>query len=72
MSVYALDSPWFTLVRVVRAGSWLIFPYSLNSTSIEKNMSETIKNHRRAALEEIKSLMGRFIDERLEDLEKKP
>jgi transcriptional regulator with XRE-family HTH domain len=40
--------------------------------SIEKNMPETIKNHRRAALEEIKGLMGRFIDERLEDLEKKP
>jgi transcriptional regulator with XRE-family HTH domain len=40
--------------------------------SIEKNMPETIKNHRRAALEEIKGLMGRFIDEKLEDLEKKP
>jgi transcriptional regulator with XRE-family HTH domain len=40
--------------------------------SIEKNMPETIKNHRRAALEEIKGLLGRFIDEKLEDLEKKP
>jgi len=40
--------------------------------SIEKNMPETIKNHRKAALEEIKGLMGRFIDEKLEDLEKKP
>jgi hypothetical protein len=72
VSVYALDSPWFSLVRVVLVGSWLIFPYSSNSTSIEKNMPETIKNHRRAALEEIKGLMGRFIDEKLEDLEKKP
>jgi transcriptional regulator with XRE-family HTH domain len=40
--------------------------------SIEKNMPETIKTHRKAALEEIKGLLGRFIDEKLEDLEKKP
>jgi len=40
--------------------------------SIERNMPEIMKNHRKAALEEIRGLMGRFIDERLEDLEKKP
>ena len=45
---------------------------TLDLFSIEKNMAETIKKHRRAALEDIKGLMGRFIDDRLEDLEKKP
>jgi len=39
--------------------------------SVEENMPQTIKNHRKAALEDIRGLMGRFIDERLEDLEKK-
>jgi transcriptional regulator with XRE-family HTH domain len=36
----------------------------------ETNLPETIKLGRKAALEDIKDLMGRFIDEKLKDLEK--
>jgi transcriptional regulator with XRE-family HTH domain len=40
--------------------------------SVEKNLPETMKNYRKAALKDIKGLMRRFVDERLRDLEKKP
>jgi transcriptional regulator with XRE-family HTH domain len=39
--------------------------------SVEKNLPETMKNYRKAALKDIRRLMGRFINERLQDLEEK-
>jgi len=38
--------------------------------STGKKLPETLKAHRKAALKDIKSLMARFIDEELKDLEK--
>jgi len=37
--------------------------------STEKRLSETLKAYRKTALKDIKSLMGRFIDEKLKKLE---
>jgi transcriptional regulator with XRE-family HTH domain len=38
--------------------------------SAENNLPQMIKSCRKAALKDIKGLMGRFIDEKLRDLEK--
>jgi len=38
--------------------------------STEKKLPQTMKAYRRAALKDIKALMGRFLDEKLKDLEK--
>jgi transcriptional regulator with XRE-family HTH domain len=38
--------------------------------SKEINLPETLKTYRKAALVDIKGLMGQFIDEKLKDLEK--
>jgi len=38
--------------------------------STNKNMPETMKAYRKAALKDIRGLMGRFIDEKLKELEK--
>jgi transcriptional regulator with XRE-family HTH domain len=40
--------------------------------SREKALPEAMKTYRKAALKDIKGLMGRFIDEKLHDLDKKP
>ncbi|MCL2042555.1 MAG: helix-turn-helix domain-containing protein [Treponema sp.] len=40
--------------------------------STESNLPKAIKASRRAALKDIKSLMGRFIDEKLKELDKNP
>ena len=40
--------------------------------SVEKKLPEAMKTYRKAALKDIKSLMGRFIDEKLRMLEKNP
>jgi transcriptional regulator with XRE-family HTH domain len=45
---------------------------TLDLFSAEKNLPETIKACRKSALKDIKGLMGRFIDEKLKDLEKEP
>jgi transcriptional regulator with XRE-family HTH domain len=45
---------------------------TLDLFSAEKNLPETIKTCRKLALKDIKGLVGRFIDEKLKDLEKEP
>ena len=40
--------------------------------STERSLPEAMKSYRKAALKDIKGLMGRFIDEKLKNLEKKP
>ena len=45
---------------------------TLDLFSVEKNLPLTMKNYRKAAFEDIRGLIGRFIDERLDDLERKP
>jgi transcriptional regulator with XRE-family HTH domain len=45
---------------------------TLDLFSAEKNLPEIIKTYRKSALKDIKGLMGRFIDEKLKDLEKEP
>jgi transcriptional regulator with XRE-family HTH domain len=45
---------------------------TLDLFSAEKNLPEMIKACRKSALKDIKGLMGRFIDEKLKDLEKDP
>jgi len=40
--------------------------------STEKKLPETMKAYRKAALKDIKNLMGQFIGEKLKDLDKKP
>ena len=39
--------------------------------STDKKMPETLKNYRKAVLKDIKALVGKFMDEKLKDLEKK-
>jgi transcriptional regulator with XRE-family HTH domain len=43
---------------------------TLDLFSTEKNLPQMIKSCRKAALKDIKDLMGRFIDEKIGDLEK--
>ncbi|MDR0758978.1 MAG: helix-turn-helix domain-containing protein [Treponema sp.] len=43
---------------------------TLDLFSTETNLPEMIKTCRKSALKDIKDLMGRFIDEKLKDLEK--
>jgi len=38
----------------------------------EKKLPEAMKAYRKTALKDIKNLMGRFIDEKMKDLDKKP
>jgi transcriptional regulator with XRE-family HTH domain len=45
---------------------------TLDLFSTETNLPEMIKICRKSALNDIKDLMGRFIDEKLKDLEKEP
>jgi transcriptional regulator with XRE-family HTH domain len=45
---------------------------TLDLFSTETNLPEMIKTCRKSALKDIKDLMGRFIDEKLKDLEKDP
>ena len=45
---------------------------TLELFSAETNLPETIKACRKSALKDIKGLVGRFIDEKLKDLEKEP
>ncbi|MDR0598810.1 MAG: helix-turn-helix domain-containing protein [Treponema sp.] len=40
--------------------------------SVDKNLPGTMKTYRRAALQDIQGLMGRFIDEKLRELEENP
>jgi transcriptional regulator with XRE-family HTH domain len=40
--------------------------------STSKTLPETMKAYHKAALKDIRGLMGRFIDEKLKELEKKP
>jgi transcriptional regulator with XRE-family HTH domain len=43
---------------------------TLDLFSADTNLPETLKSCRKSTLNDIKSLMGRFIDEKLKDLEK--
>ena len=43
---------------------------TLDLFSSEKNLPKSIKTCRKSALKEIKTLMGRFIDEKLKELDK--
>jgi transcriptional regulator with XRE-family HTH domain len=43
---------------------------SIDLFSTEKKLPETLRAYRKAALKDIKGLMGRFIDEKVKDLEK--
>jgi len=45
---------------------------TLDLFSAETNLPKAIKTCRKTTLKEIKSLMGRFIDEKLKELEKEP
>ena len=38
--------------------------------SVERNLPLTLKKYRKAAFEDVRGLIGRFIDERLNDIEK--
>jgi transcriptional regulator with XRE-family HTH domain len=45
---------------------------TLDLLSRDTNLPETIKACRKSALKDIKGLMGRFIDEKIKDLDKDP
>ena len=45
---------------------------TLNLFSAETNLHKSIKISRKAALKDIKHLMGRYIDEKIKELDKEP